>query len=124
MTRAMRGRGVMVGAAAAMMVGLAASPASAANLSVDLPNGRGYMRFVDSGDHFTVCDTKADGHGVTGYLRTTQGSRIVIVRTWDDGGDAGCDGGTHDIIGGRVYDMLICWNGGGPCVVSPVFSES
>ncbi|MFI1018159.1 hypothetical protein [Streptomyces sp. NPDC020965] len=116
-------RGVMIGAAATVMVGFAAAPASAADLSIALPNARGYMKFTDDGDRFTVCDTRADGHGVTGYLRTINNGRIVIHGTWDDGGDRGCDGGIRDIYHNSPHDMLLCWHGGG-CVVSRVFREN
>ncbi|MCT9107839.1 hypothetical protein ACFWD7_03975 [Streptomyces mirabilis] len=33
---------------------------------INLPSGRGYRHFHDDGDVFSVCDTKADGYGVTG----------------------------------------------------------
>ncbi|MFE4540899.1 hypothetical protein ACFRKB_38535 [Streptomyces scopuliridis] len=118
-------RGAMIGAAAAVLIGFASAPASAANFGIQLPNGRGYMTFIDGGDEFIVCDTKVDDHGVTGYLRTvTTDGRIVTVDTWSDGGDSGCGGGTHDIIGNQPHDMVLCWHGGGACVVSRVFDEN
>ncbi|MFR0359166.1 hypothetical protein [Streptomyces sediminimaris] len=124
MVKTMLKRGAMVGAAAAMMIGFGSSPALAGNLGIQLPNGRGYMTFIDDGDIFIVCDTKKDGHGVTGYVRTvdTDGN-IVIAETIDDGGDAGCDQKSHNIIGKQPYDMVLCWNGGGACVGSRYFHE-
>ncbi|WP_159054528.1 hypothetical protein [Streptomyces dysideae] len=118
-------RGSIVAAAAAMAIGFAAGPAAAGNVGIQLPSGRGTMTFIDDGDDFKVCDTKADGHGVTGKVRqlTPQG-RIVVIATIDDGGDAGCDWATDlDLIGTWPHDMLLCWHGGG-CVVSPVIRES
>ncbi|MFE5855559.1 hypothetical protein ACFQ61_20415 [Streptomyces sp. NPDC056500] len=122
MARTMLKRGALIGAAAAMMIGFASAPASAANVGVQLPNGRGYMTFIDDGDKFVVCDTKADGHGVTGKLWTYAQGRLLSVGTWDDGGDQGCDRGSYDIIGGRYFQMELCWHGGG-CVYSDAFSE-
>lgn len=118
-------RGAVVGAAATVMFGVASSPAFAANVGIQLPNGRGSMTFIDDGDKFTVCDTKADDHGVTGKVRQLRADgRIVVILTIDDGGDAGCDTKSIDIIGTTPQDMQLCWNGGGACVVSPVIRES
>ncbi|GGK16208.1 hypothetical protein GCM10011583_55120 [Streptomyces camponoticapitis] len=124
--RTMLKRGVVVGAAAAMMVGFASAPASAANLGIQLPNSRGTMTFTDSGDIFTVCDTRADGHGVTGTLRALNHltGQIVVIDSWDDGGDSGCDGGNQDVRSNTAHDMVLCWHGGGACKVSRVFKEN
>ncbi|MFH9003794.1 hypothetical protein ACH4E5_11220 [Streptomyces afghaniensis] len=117
-------RGAMVGAAAAMAIGFTAGPAAATDVGISLPSGRGTMKFIDDGDKFRVCDTKADGEGVTGYVRQLRADgRIVTILTIDDGGDAGCDEKETDLIGRTPHDMLLCWHGGG-CVVSPVIRES
>lgn len=123
MVKTMLKRGAVVGATAAVMIGFAASPALAANVSLSLPSGRGTMTFIDDGDKFRVCDTKADGYGVTGYVRTiTTDGRIIRVATIDDGGDAGCDTKEYDIMFNKPHDMELCWHGGG-CVYSPRFDE-
>ncbi|KND30843.1 hypothetical protein [Streptomyces acidiscabies] len=92
-------------------IGFASSPAMASNVGISLPNGRGTMTFIDDGDKFRVCDTRVDDHGVT-------------ILTIDDGGDNGCDTKETDLIGTTPHDMILCWNGGGACVVSPVIRES
>ncbi|MET9516103.1 hypothetical protein [Streptomyces sp. NPDC002994] len=123
MAKTMFKRGAVVVAAAAMSIGFTAAPAFAANQYLTL-SGRGQMTHIDDGDVFRVCDTNADGHGVTGYLRTINTSNeIRTVLTVDDGGDAGCDSKGYDIMFNQPYDMLLCWNGGGGCVVSAVFDE-
>ncbi|MFE6031054.1 hypothetical protein [Streptomyces niveus] len=126
MAKRMLKRGALIGAATAVTIGFAAAPASAANAGVELPYDRGEMRFVDDGDRFTVCDTRADGHGVTGYLRALNHltGQIVTLKSWDDGGDSGCDGGNFDVRGNTAHDMLLCWHGGGACAVSRVFKEN
>lgn len=125
MVRTIVKRGAVVGAAAAVMFGVASSPAMAANVGIQLPNSRGYMTYIDDGDNFIVCDTRVDDHGVTGQVRQLRADgRIVTIATIDDGGDAGCDERSVDLIGTTPHDMVLCWNGGGSCVVSPVIRES
>ncbi|MFJ9829996.1 hypothetical protein ACIRU2_01145 [Streptomyces sp. NPDC101169] len=120
--------GVMAATAAAVMIGFTAGPAAAATGSqkVSLPNDRGYMLYMDDGDEFTVCDTRADGYGVTGKLRTlnSSGTGIVTVFTLDDGGDANCDHRTYDIVGRVAYDMIVNWHGNNDWYGSQYFSES
>ncbi|MFF9521363.1 hypothetical protein ACF1DV_05200 [Streptomyces achromogenes] len=119
-------RGLMAAAAAATVVGFAAGPAAAADQKVSLPYNRGYMYFTDDGDVFKVCDTYADGYGVTGQLRTlnSTGTGIVTVLTIDDGGDAYCDEKSYDIIGAKSYSMWVNWHGNSSWYESVVFSES
>lgn len=128
MKKAIFRSGVMVAVAAATVVGFTAGPAAAVtgDQKVSLPSGRGYMYYEDDGDKFTVCDTNADGYGVTGQLRTlnSSGTGIVTVLTVDDGGDAGCDTSTYDIIGAKSYSMWINWHGNNNWYESVVFSES
>ncbi|MBW1597847.1 hypothetical protein [Streptomyces sp. JJ38] len=113
----------LVSAATATMLLFTATPALAANFRISLPYDRGYMQYIDDGDVFTVCDTKADGHGVTGYVRRLMlDGRIITLATIDDGGDAGCDKKGVD-INRQAHDIVLCWNGGGPCVVSRPFEE-
>jgi hypothetical protein len=64
------------------MIGVSASPAMAANtIVIDVEQARGHMRFWDDGDNFTVCDDRADGHGVTGklYRRSDTGPTEVVL---------------------------------------------
>jgi hypothetical protein len=121
----MRGA-VMAAVAAATVVGFTAGPAAAATGSqkVSLPYDRGFMMYWDDGDQFEVCDTKADGYGVTGILRTAVDGQIQEVFSIDDGGDAGCDWKTYDIVGRQAYDMIVNWHGNNDWYGSVYFSES
>ncbi|MFF4505444.1 hypothetical protein [Streptomyces sp. NPDC001401] len=97
-----------VGAAA--MIVATASPAFAANKTVDI--GHGYMTFIDDGDVFKICDTEADGKGVYGavfynsYFTTSGYERVMTV---SDGGDSGCDSKGYNIGNSGSYTFVICW---------------
>lgn len=70
----------LVGAgAAALMVTMAPSAQAVTDKTIKLPHDRGYMKFIDDGDVFKVCDTKADGYGVTGTLFVRNASGLVSV---------------------------------------------
>ncbi|MFG5723428.1 hypothetical protein [Streptomyces murinus] len=103
-----------VGAVTFTAIAASTVPASAhSDKIVYLPNGRGYMKFYDNGDVFEVCDTKADGHGVTGQLwaknQITQNGSTVF--TLKDGGDKGCDKKAYDIGKLHTYSMQVEWDG-------------
>ncbi|MGV9556531.1 hypothetical protein [Streptomyces sp. NPDC003401] len=117
-------RVAMVGAAAAALaVSLSAPAQAASDKTINLPSGRGYMKFIDDGDVFQVCDTKADGYGVSGTLFVRNASGLVSVATTvDDGGDSGCDKKGYNVGQLASYQMRVCWNGGG-CVWSEWFNE-
>ncbi|WP_393058966.1 hypothetical protein [Streptomyces sp. LN549] len=90
------------------------------NKTISLPGGQGTMTFIDDGDVFQVCDTKADGHGVAGRLiDNTYNEKIYI----DDGGDAGCDKKGYDVGQSGSFQMQLSWNGGGGDVKSEWFNE-
>ncbi|MFI0934984.1 hypothetical protein ACH4RG_25105 [Streptomyces sp. NPDC021019] len=118
---------VAVVAGAAALIAASVAPAQAVeakgNMTIYLPKGRGKMIFHDDGDVFKICDTKADGHGVTGYLykQGTTGSAVIAFKE-ADGGDAGCDKHPYNV--GRLanYQMQLFWNGGGS-VLSKWFNE-
>ncbi|MGW1094012.1 hypothetical protein ACWD4L_49780, partial [Streptomyces sp. NPDC002596] len=117
------------GASLGAMALFGSAPAHAADRGLELANGRGTMWYTDDGDHFTACDTKADGYGVHGSLWRigTDGAHHLLT-TVDDGGDAGCDQVTYDIKNGagNRYYMLLCWNGdptSASCVESGLFWE-
>ncbi|MFI5801308.1 hypothetical protein [Streptomyces sp. NPDC051561] len=118
----------VAGAAVAAVFGGTASTAQAAevgtldtNIVISLPDGRGKMTFIDNGDMFEVCDTRADGHGVEGAVIDDQGRRKITVT---DGGDAGCDKGGWNVPNGWDYfQMTLAWDGGGPTVYSRSFNE-
>ncbi|MER5556519.1 hypothetical protein ABT001_33520 [Streptomyces sp. NPDC002793] len=102
-------RAAVAGASAVALVAAMASPASAANKSIS--NGYGYMKHVDDGDIFRVCDTRAEGVGVYGTLWydsfvTTGGYKRVL--NLSDGGDSGCGRAVHDIGNGGHYVMTFC----------------
>ncbi len=111
---------MVVGASAALVVGLSASAQADSDKQINLPSSRGYMHFHDDGDVFSVCDTKADGYGVTGAL-WVRNSAGIESRLWtlDDGGDSGCDKKGENIGQLSVYKMEVWWNGGGAAVWSP-----
>ncbi|MBL3805964.1 MULTISPECIES: hypothetical protein [Streptomyces] len=133
-------RPVGVGAAAAMLAFATAYPAVAAepgevgimaNKTISIPEG--YLKFIDDGDVFEICDTNADGKGVYGELwyqpYVTPGSFSRIAK-FSDGGDAGCDKKGVNIGNAGQYVMTICWGryaGSAlpsyPCTHSGTFNE-
>lgn len=96
-----------------LVVGFSTS-AQAATLS----SSRGYMEYSSHNggypdDHFTICDTNPDGHGVTGYVKhrhMSTGATVTDMKI-DDGGDAGCDGDYMELTNSYDYWMEIHWNG-------------
>ncbi|SCL69101.1 hypothetical protein GA0070606_4976 [Micromonospora citrea] len=114
---------VVGGIVVATIVGSTA-PALASNKSLSLSGGRGTMTFIDDGDMFQVCDTRADGHGVTGELfyRSWLEPTSRRVLTVDDGGDSGCDKSGYNVGNDGYYQMRLCWNGWDP-IVSCQWSE-
>lgn len=107
----------LVGMAAASAMVLLGSPSAYAgdhigNTVFYLDDNRGSMTHIDDGDRFMVCDTRADGHGVSGTLwkDDDKGGASLVARV-DDGGDAGCDAVTYDIKTGEMYFMTLTWNG-------------
>ncbi|MFF3323022.1 hypothetical protein [Streptomyces sp. NPDC002889] len=118
-------RVAVAGAAVAGVLAGTASTAQAAaldtNIVIKLPDGRGSMTYIDDGDMFQVCDTKADGHGVEGTVIDDENRRMLTV---DDGGDAGCDKGGWNVPNGIDYfQMTLTWGGGGGTVYSRKFNE-
>ena len=89
---------------AAMSISTTSPAAAEGNITVS--NGNGTMRFIDSGDRFEVCDTRVNGVGVEGYLGRAYPKKVL--RSEQDGGDAGCDYFTFDIPSGNVYYISIC----------------
>ncbi|MFE7108580.1 hypothetical protein ACFU98_05165 [Streptomyces sp. NPDC057575] len=119
----------VAGAAVAAVLGGTVTTAQAAeagvldtDIVISLPDGRGKMTYIDDGDMFQVCDTRADGHGVEGTVIDDMGRRKLTV---DDGGDAGCDKGGWNVPNTPLdyYQMTLMWNGGGPTVYSRKFNE-
>ncbi|WP_141745967.1 hypothetical protein [Streptomyces sp. EN27] len=119
-------------ASALVLVGAVASPAFAADRTMSVPGG--YMKHVDNGDIFRVCDTRADGKGIYGQLwydsfYATGGYKIVLKLS--DGGDAGCDSAVHDIGNKGHYVMTVCsgsyapdpWPNHSNCTHSAGFNE-
>ncbi|MFB7866615.1 MULTISPECIES: hypothetical protein [unclassified Streptomyces] len=118
-------RMAMAGVFAAAVIVTSAGPASAvSDKTIYLPNGRGYMKFIDDGDVFEICDTKADGHGVKGVLKKQYlTGNISTIFTEEDGGDSGCDKHPYNIGNDGWYQMELTWNGGGGLVESGWFNE-
>ncbi|XUL89828.1 hypothetical protein ACQ86D_27050 [Streptomyces galilaeus] len=126
MTRSKLSRLAAIGAATLAVIGGSAAPASAnSDKILYLPGGRGYIKYHDDGDVFTVCDTKADGHGVTGTLiainQVTQNGGTVW--TLDDGGDSGCGKKAYDVGNLYTYQMTINWHGNSDWYFSEWFNE-
>ncbi|MFI5806802.1 hypothetical protein [Streptomyces sp. NPDC051561] len=116
---------VLVAATAAAVFVTAATPALAADVLVSnkvikLPGGRGSMTFIDDGDMFQVCDTKADGHGVAGRLIDNDYNQKLYIT---DGGDANCGKDGYNVGQSGSYQMQLSWNGDGYEVKSEWFNE-
>lgn len=125
MRKSMVARFAVVAAAASAMLLTAQGTALAdTNKIIYLPDGRGYMKFIDDGDVFEICDTRVDDRGVTGTLKK-QYLTGNISELWSeqDGGDAGCDKHPYNIGNDGWYQMKITWNGGGSAVYSGWFNE-
>ncbi|MEU0839491.1 hypothetical protein ABZ370_08470 [Streptomyces sp. NPDC005962] len=106
-----------VGAATAMMLVASAYPAIAqqrgdvgtlANKTVAVDGGK--MTFIDDGDVFEICDTRANGEGVYGalfynsYVGIDGWKRVMTIA---DGG-AGCGKKGYNVGNGGDYMMVIC----------------
>ncbi|MFC9684726.1 hypothetical protein [Streptomyces sp. NPDC056948] len=87
---------------------------------ISLPGGRGTMTFIDDGDMFKVCDTKADGHGVSGRLIDNNYNEKLYIT---DGGDSNCGKKGYDVGQSGSYQMQLSWNGDGYDVKSEWFNE-
>ncbi|MEU0576279.1 hypothetical protein ABZ465_03010 [Streptomyces griseoincarnatus] len=110
------------------MLAATANPASA-DSDIILKSSRGYFLYHDDGDMFRVCDTNADGHGVTGVLMENNDNSPVpgygeVLRV-DDGGDSGCDKAGFNVqpSPSYTYQMRFWWNGGGGTLSSVAFRE-
>ncbi|MFI5806801.1 hypothetical protein [Streptomyces sp. NPDC051561] len=111
-------------AVAAVLVGTATPAMAVSNKTIS--NSHGKMTFIDDGDMFQVCDTKADGHGMTGELVQVypDGSNKVRL-TVTDGGDSNCGKKGYNVGNqfNELYEMWLAWNGGGATVKSERFNE-
>ncbi|MGW7364512.1 hypothetical protein ACWGI8_14060 [Streptomyces sp. NPDC054841] len=115
-------RAAVVGSAVAAAVTFSTAAAVAGDITIS--NSHGSMKYIDDGDMFQVCDTKADGYGMKGQLISI-GAEDRAVLTVDDGGDAGCDKKGYNVGNGagEVYKMALVWNGGGDWTYSYHFKE-
>ncbi|MFH9062714.1 hypothetical protein ACH4GM_16050 [Streptomyces coeruleorubidus] len=96
------------------------------NKVISLSAGRGDMAFHDDGDVFEVCDTKADGAGVTGYVyeRDPVTMNVKMVRSVSDGGDTGCGKiSDYDVGRWQIYMLLDSHADGVSSVKSEWFTE-
>ena len=125
-------RAAAIGAAVVVMVGATAAPAMADDKYLEGNAYYGYMAFIDDGDVFKVCDTKADGAGVTGYVWYKPWVGSGYWKTFangdkciNDGGDKGCDKSGLNIGNDGNYQMKLCWNElpTSSCVYSSWFNE-
>ncbi|QIP85390.1 hypothetical protein GLX30_16610 [Streptomyces sp. Tu 2975] len=117
----------VVGTAAATMLAITASPALAADQNRTLSDSHGKMTYNDSVDVFEICDTSADGRGVSGGLthKYTGGVQYTETAfTINDGGDAGCDKIGYNVQGWpHNYVMYYKWDGGGTRLNTAWFTE-
>ncbi|MFF3323021.1 hypothetical protein [Streptomyces sp. NPDC002889] len=113
-----------IAVAGAAVVAVFAGTASTAQAieNKTISNSHGKMTFIDDGDMFQVCDTKADGYGMTGQV-IEMGLAERVKLTVTDGGDAGCDKGGYDIGVTWSVKMALVWDGGGDWVYSHHFKE-
>ncbi|WP_330289410.1 hypothetical protein [Streptomyces sp. NBC_00576] len=98
---------LVVGASAALVVGMSSSAQAITNETVYLPDDRGYMHFHDDGDVFSVCDTRADGYGVSGNLFNADNAGLFTLK---DNTDDGCAKKGYD-VGIRAVRMQVWWDG-------------
>ncbi|MBC9714099.1 hypothetical protein H9Y04_16170 [Streptomyces sp. TRM66268-LWL] len=110
----------VAGTGVATLLVFTASPALA-DTNRTITSSHGKFTFIDDGDMFEVCDTKADGFGVKGRLLESGTNDFVL--TVEDGGDANCGKDGYNIGNLRDYQMWLTWNGGGAPVKSIWFNE-
>ncbi|MFG2001197.1 hypothetical protein ACGFNU_18830 [Spirillospora sp. NPDC048911] len=118
-------RAAVVGGVAVTMIAGFAGTAMADDKTIRLPGGYGTMTFIDDGDVFKICDTRADGHGVSGevWFQPWIGDEDIVLSI-DDGGDAGCDKKGYNVGNDGEYQMRLCWDGpNGTCIWSDEFNE-
>ncbi|NGO78950.1 hypothetical protein G6045_25310 [Streptomyces sp. YC504] len=115
-------RFAVAGLAVASVLVATAGPAQAvSDKTIKIPGGRGWMTFYDDGDMFQVCDTLADGHGVSGRLIDNDYNEKLYLT---DGGDSGCSKKEGYNVGQLgSYQMQLSWNGDGYDVKSEWFNE-
>ncbi|MBM7171801.1 hypothetical protein JQK87_26040 [Streptomyces sp. G44] len=105
-----------MGTASALVVGFSGL-AYADDTRVTLNHGghrMGYMEHEDEEpDSFRVCDTYANGHGVTGglYIWVNFYNQWQLLEEVSDGGDEGCGKFTND-LSNSLYQMRIEGHGG------------
>jgi hypothetical protein len=129
-----------VGAAAAALLVGSALPAVAVETGdvstlsdKTLSVSGGYIKFIDDGDVFQICDTASDGQGVYGELWYGSYASLLDyhrVMTISDGGDGGCDKKGYNIGNGGKYVITLCWGRyagstfpSAPCNHSAEFNE-
>ncbi|GHD31815.1 hypothetical protein GCM10010313_75670 [Streptomyces violarus] len=120
-------RGALAVAGAITLVVAATGSASAADTTLPLKRGGktiGTMTHLDPDpDTFRVCDTRADGHGVTGKLYLYMAG-WQLKETKGDGGDAGCGSFDYNVVPyAAKYLMKLCSNGPGGACVQKEFTE-
>jgi hypothetical protein len=120
-------RGALAVAGAIALVVGTTGTASAADTTLRLNRGGhtiGTMTHLDPDpDTFRVCDTRADGHGVTGKLYLYVGG-WQLKETKGDGGDANCNSFDYNVVPyAAKYLMKLCRNGAGNVCVQKEFTE-
>lgn len=98
--------------AAITVVTFAASPAFALNVTVftnaangQFDDGAGGFGFVSDGDKFTLCDNRADGAGVRGYIRD---NTTELPSKYFGGGNGECSVWSNDRVEGHTVSLRVC----------------
>ena len=99
-------------AAAAVGIVVSAGVASAANGSVSVADNSGYASWLENGDTLTVCDSKADGWGVRGYIyRPYSGdpaNGTVLIKASDPSSDGNCVALSDNIDESIAISIKVC----------------
>ena len=117
----------VAGAGIATALSLTAASPALANIKsppltdqhVSFPGGKGTMSYIDDGDQFSVCDTKADAYEMVGMVESYHAGTLLILR---DSTDAGCEWGGYD-VGINAVRLALTWEGGGGTIRSGYFNE-
>lgn len=106
-----RRAGVVV-AVAAVGVVVNAGIASAANGSVSVSDNSGYASWLENGDTLTVCDSKADGWGVRGYIyrpyNADPANGTVLIKLSDPSSDGKCEAVSKNIDESIAISIKVC----------------
>ncbi|MCG8925036.1 hypothetical protein [Lentzea sp. CC55] len=103
--------GVTVAAAAAALL-VSAGVASAGDGGVSVADNSGYADWIENGDTLTVCDQRADGWGVRGYIyRPYAGdpaNGTVLIKASDPSYNGECVSVSENIDESVAISIKVC----------------